>query len=378
MSQPPTSPLKKAANFVLRLGKRARGGDGADDDNDEDLAPAAKRSATMQSKGTSTRRSPLPVTPSRNTPAPERDPGADLPKLTATPRNVGMWVGKFSANMNPDKITILDPTPERETIDQFQRTGAQFQAWMAKTNPDGPACPVSQSTLTIDDLIEPNHPDPKSMFIVWKSELVASPVEIRESLKSTALPSDPKSKKYRYTSIQRNRKMRDVSNYEHCIVEGAIVAKSIYRNNGGPYWGDVALALYKQDAEIDTLRYVFATTVENDETLPLVGKVLYRNNNLPGPGNRASTPTIHTWQMDTPEFQQILGTQLGRAVARLVLSAWRKGTHQIPRIHTWFLRGNLHMRFDIEPRVPAGARPPPSGTPPPPRTSRSSRRAGAT
>lgn len=81
--------------------------------------------------------------------------------------------------------------------------------------------------------------------------------------------------------------------------------------------------------------------------------------------------------MDTPEFQQILGTQLGRGVARLVLGAWRKGTHQIPRIHTWFLRSNLHMRFDIEPRVPAGARPPPSGTPPPPRTSHSSRRAGA-
>lgn len=188
-----------------------------------------------------------------------------------------------------------------------------------------------------------------------------------QSLQSISLPRNPTSKAYRRISLQRNKKWRHVSSYTHCIVNDAIIANSIFRNDGGPHWSDVALAVYKQDTAIHTLRCVFMCSVENDETLPLVGKVLYRNYLLPGPEKRAAIPTIDTWNLHTPEFQQILGTQLGRAVARLVLGAWPvKGPHQITRIHTWFVAGALHMRFDIMPIVQQGA--PPSHPPPSPST----------
>ncbi|KAJ5800814.1 uncharacterized protein N7518_002882 [Penicillium psychrosexuale] len=400
MSESHSSPFKKVANFFRRNNtdggnddeapppvpeggagatasteadtsgdkKRKRDDDGDDGDNDR-LAPA-ERSSPMQSKlaqvrsklktresqGISTHLNPLPVNTA------EQDPRADLPELPTSPGNISMYMGNISANINPDQIYILQPTPEKAQIDKYRTTGAQYEAWMANTNPAGPACPVTQSTLTIAALVEANPPD-EPLFSVWESSFVVPPIEIRESLKSTDLPKNPRLKKYRHSSLQRNARneqVHHVSSYDHCIVKGAIIATSIFRMEWGPRWSDVALALYKQDAAIGTLRYVFMVEVENDETLPLVGKVLYRNNDLPGPETRGTTPTIYAWDMNTPEFQQILGTQLGRAVACLVLGAWPMGTHRITRIHTWFLKRDLHMRFDIEPIVPAGALPAPA------------------
>ncbi|KAJ5592321.1 hypothetical protein N7537_009225 [Penicillium hordei] len=246
-------------------------------------------------------------------------------------------------------------TPPKEKIDRYQATGAQFEDWMANTNSAGPACPVVQSRLTLAALVDCSPPE-RPEFDVWKSEFVVPPAEIRGCLESTGLPRNERSKDYRYSHLHRNGNLMGVPTYEHCMVEGAIIVKAVFRRKQGPQWTDIALALYKHDAAIDTLRYVYYTTVENKETQPLVGKVLYPNNNLPGLGNRAGA-TIQTWHMHTPEFQQILGTKLGRATARLVLAAWPRGTHEIPRINTWFWSGNLHMRFDIEPVARVGHRP---------------------
>ena len=390
MSDSPSSPFKKVANLFRRHNtdegnddeepppapegaagdtasaeadtsknkKRKRDDDDGNDDNDNRLTPARRSSMqsrfaqiraklkTRESQGISTHLNPLPANTT------EQDPRADLPELPTSSRNISMYMGKNSANMKPDQIHILQRTPQKAEVDEYQTTGAQYEGWMANTNRSGPECSVSQSTQTVAALIEANPPD-EPLFNVWDSSFVVPPVEIRESLKSTDLPKNPRSKDYRHSSLQRNAKLYNVSSYDHCIVKGAIIASSIFRMDWGPRWSDIALALYKQDAAIDTLRYVFMIEVENDETLPLVRKVLYRNNDLPSPENRTTTPTIHAWNMNTPEFQQILGTQLGRAVACLVLGAWPIGTHQITRIHTWFLRGDLHMRFDIEPIVPA-------------------------
>ncbi|KGO55401.1 hypothetical protein PEX2_031050 [Penicillium expansum] len=293
---------------------------------------------------------------------PEENPEAKLPNLTASPRSPGMYTGRLSSKLNPDKIHILDRTPKRAKINHYQATGAEFENWMANTNPAGPACPVRQSTLTLAALVEARPPN-EPLFKVWETSFVPPPREIRESLRTTNLPRNPKSDDYRHSKLQRNKMWTEVSTYEHCIVGGAIVVHAAFRHKWGPQWSDIALALYKRDSEIDTLQYVFMVTVENEETLPLVGRVLYRENNLPGPRNRSITPAIHTWNLNTPQFQQILGSQMGRAVARLVLATWPAGTHQIPTIHTWFLSGNLHMRFDIA-RIGSTGAPPPRAPPP--------------
>ncbi|CAI7616205.1 unnamed protein product [Penicillium glandicola] len=249
------------------------------------------------------------------------DPGAALPELPTTPRNFGSYIGRASTHMNPEKIHIMGGTPKKEEVNEYQATGAQFEEWMANTNPAGPVCPVAQSTLTMIDLLEaikPNAP----LFTVWESYFSAPPSEISASLALTNLPKNPASKDYRHLTLQRNRMLGKVSTYEHYTVSGAIIAIAIFRRKYGPQWYDIALALYKRDAAIDTLRYVFMVSVENDETLPLVGKVLYPNHNLPGYDSRDQSPTIYTWNMNTSDFQKILGTQLGRSVSRLVLAAW--------------------------------------------------------
>lgn len=269
-----------------------------------------------------------------------------------------MYTNNALSNINTDRISILYITPPREKIDRYQATGAQFEEWMANTNTAGPACPVIQSTLTLDTLIQGNPPQ-KPEFNVWRTNFVDPPVEIRGSLQSTGLPDN---NAYRFSELQGSGKSTDVPAYKHCIVTGAIIVQDVRRRKKGPQWTDIALALYKYDHEIDTLRYVFYTNVDNKETQPLVGKVLYRNHNLPGPEHRDGA-NPHAWNIHTPEFQQILGSKLGRATSRLVLAAWPRGTHRITTINTWFWSTSIQIRFDIQPIDQVGPTPPPAHSP---------------
>ena len=333
MSESTPSPIKQKIKSFFGIGNA----DGGDDPKEPPSTPKASKRKRTSSVD-------LRLAKRLNR-ARERYPNPDTLDLPESPRTMRMYASNASAFINPDKIHIVEKTPPRETVNRYQATGAQFEDWMANTNPTGPACPVVQSTLTLDDLVKGNPPR-KAIFDIWEVGFVAPPAEIRGTLKSAGLPHDTRVKNYRYSKMNSSEAMRKVPSYEHYIVEGAIIVKAVYRKERGPQWNDVALALYKHEAAIDTLRYVYYTTVENTETQPLVGKVLYKN--LPGPGSETEL-SFRIWRMHTPEFQQILGTKLGRATSRLVLAAWPRGTHQIPRINTWFLSGNLHMRFDIEP-----------------------------
>lgn len=365
MSESTPSPMKQKIKSLLGIGNT----DGEDDPKEPPSTPKNPKRKRVSS-GDQRIAKKLVL-------AQERYPNPGTLDLPESPRNPRMFASNALAFVNPDKIHILGGTPARETVNHYQATETQFEDWMANTNPTGPACPVVQSTLTLDDLIKGNPPR-KPEFDVWEVDFVAPPAEIRGTLKSAGLPHDTRAKNYRYSKMNSSETGRKVSSYEHYILQGAIIVKAVYRKKRGPQWNDIALALYKHEAAIDTLRYVYYTTVENKETQPLVGKVLY--NNLPGPGSGPEA-TFRIWRMHTPEFQQILGTKLGRATSRLVLAAWPRGTHQIPRINTWFLSGSLHMRFDIEPIARASPHPsqpshPSSPTTPTP-SSRRPRRSGS-
>jgi hypothetical protein len=54
----------------------------------------------------------------------------------------------------------------------------------------------------------------------------------------------------------------------------------------------------------------------------------------------------------TPEYEEILGTQLGRAVACLMISAFPRGTMRIYRIIPYLVASaDVELRFDIEPVI---------------------------
>ncbi|OQD69676.1 hypothetical protein PENPOL_c002G10549 [Penicillium polonicum] len=347
MSQSTSSPAKRRLKKFL--GMKTDGG------NDPQDPPSTTKSSNLKrTASTASIDSVIARKVARQSEAQKSASNPKTPIMPASPRSARMHAGHISSNIssiiNPDRISILYKTPPKEKVDRYQATGAQFQQWMANTDPAGPACPVVQSTQTLAAV--------RAEFDVFTSEFAVPPAEILGALDATDLPSNPRSKDYRYSKIHRNGNLAHVPTYEHYIVEGAIIAKAIFRRGQGPQWTDIALALYKHEADINTLRYVYYTTVENKQTQPLVGKVLYPNHSFGGPGTKAGT-TIRIWNSHTLRFQQILGTQLGRATARLVLAAWPRGTHQITRINTWFWSGNLHMRFDIEPI----ARPDPSPRP---------------
>lgn len=368
MSESTPSPMKQKIKGWLGIGTN----DGGDDPKEPPSTPKSPKRKRVSSSDRYLAKRLKHVR--------ETYPKSDTRDLPESPRDMQMLASSFYSFINPDKLHMIERTPPRETVNRYQATGAQFEDWMANTNSTGPACPVVQSTLTLANLVGGNSPE----FIVSRSYFVVPPAEIRDTLELIGLPHEPKSKNYRYIKLYRPGNASKVCTYEHYIVPGAVIVQTAYRRQRGPQWYDIALALYKHDAAIDTLQYVYYTSVENEETQPLVGKVIYPSNNIPGAESTAGS-RMRIWRMHTPEFQQILGSQLGRATSRLVLAAWPRGTHQIPRVNTWFLSGNLHMRFDIEPIARASPRPshsshsrhPPPSPPTPTPSSRRPRRSGS-
>ncbi|CAG8261803.1 unnamed protein product [Penicillium nalgiovense] len=316
--------------------------------------PSAITSATAPVEAPAT---PTPESQKRrrgdNDGADDDDNDTPARPLYATPRRPRMWASGVSASMsastNPDRIPILQSTPERGEIDKYRETGAKYENWMANNGQSDLEIEIAPSTLTLDELTNATPPN-RALFTIPDTGYTSAPPEIRVALESTNLLER---NDYRHTHLRLN-KYRRVSTYDHYIVQGAIMAADISRKEG-PYWADIALALYKYQAPINTLRYVFMLHVDNEETLPMVGRVLYKQLDLSGGPKDTSNPITHAWRRSTDHFQQILGTQLGRAVGRLVLAAWPAGTHQISEIHTWFVGGKLYMRFDIEEISSAGA-----------------------
>ncbi|KAJ5154694.1 uncharacterized protein N7500_010133 [Penicillium coprophilum] len=313
--------------------------DGSGDDDDS--APAAKRPATARSNLQRARDKLLSREPT--------DPGPGTKKhLPLIPKINTALESSGIGNINPNKVNIIEDTPTEDQIKDYRIKGADYLHWMTVSRPAKP-CKVTRSTLTMDDILKPRSSRGPE-FRTSKSFKAAPPRELNDSLREANLPQVPRSRDWQFTHLERTIEKGD-SSYQQYVRPGAIVASSVYRHQKGPRWTDIILALYKRDTgdtNLDQLRYIFWTTVENEQTLPLVGKVHHMKGKPPGATCESLSPTVHTWERNSPEFLEILGSELGRATACIVLGAWRPGTHRIFRIYTWFSGGSLHMRFDIE------------------------------
>ncbi|CAG8893689.1 unnamed protein product [Penicillium egyptiacum] len=226
------------------------------------------------------------------------------------------------------------------TVSNYRAIGAQYQAWI--TGQTTTECPIRRSRVTWTDLV--HHPLEEYSFEVYLNEIRPTPEEAG-NIQSTGLSMG---NNWRYVFLRRyghwdDGRQAGYTVYQHRTGLGAIFVENITRRFG-PYWAQVAQAQYQLDNHIDTLRYVYFINVQNLCTWPYVEHHLYPRHGL----HWFDDYEPQCWTYGTREYQELLGTKLGRGVARLVLGAWPRGTHRIDTIYTWTFIGNLQMRFDIK------------------------------
>ncbi|KAJ5120892.1 uncharacterized protein N7515_010280 [Penicillium bovifimosum] len=222
----------------------------------------------------------------------------------------------------------------------YRNRGAVWQEWIA--DPARAGCPVQRSEVTLADLIH-------NRGFTCRETRFSRPSEVlREDLKRLQLPV---TEQYRYTELDLfgvdKEGYRGYSQYGHFVGPGVFIAEGLSRHTG-PHWSDIVLAQYTYDHDVNTLRHLYYVDVTSEQTLPLVRDVLYPRHNLDWPVNYIDSAVCHTWEYGTREYQEILGTQLGKAAACVVLGAWDRGTHRIARIVTEVERERMNMRFDFE------------------------------
>ncbi|CAG8886172.1 unnamed protein product [Penicillium egyptiacum] len=230
-----------------------------------------------------------------------------------------------------------------EQVCEFHQRGNAYQAWIADPTLGGCRCGISRKTLF--ELF--NTGNKREKFTCPENHFDDPPLYIQEDLVQLGLPK--RHRKYRFTRLLHHGYDEDghkrESQYQHSIAEGVLIAECIYRY-AGPHWSTVAIAQYRFDHPIDTLKYLYFTNVQNDETLPYVQEILYPRHDVEWP--QFDRIESQTWEYDTEEYKEILGTKLGKAAVCLVIGAWERGTHRIAKIHTLGRQYQIHLRFDIE------------------------------
>lgn len=91
--------------------------------------------------------------------------------------------------------------------------------------------------------------------------------------------------------------------------------------------------------------------IGNEETGPYIRHELYPRFGVGW--LQAGEVNCMVFRHGSAEYQELLGTKLGKAVACLVLSSFPRGTMQITRIVTWCDSTTPQMRFEIEPFIAA-------------------------
>ncbi|KAJ5538388.1 hypothetical protein N7494_007867 [Penicillium frequentans] len=157
--------------------------------------------------------------------------------------------------------------------------------------------------------------------------------------------------------------------------------RAAHAYHGSPYVSDCILTMFQTYFWLDDLRYIFVSCIINAQTAGFIRDVLYKDRILPGGNERLrrmsrwSDDILRTSPVDsmpteepaapvdereipdddtpdcyprgTQEYEEILGTRIGRTVAAIVLGGFARGTRQITNIYVYEFGGALQLRFDI-------------------------------
>ncbi|KAJ5449190.1 hypothetical protein N7445_004011 [Penicillium cf. griseofulvum] len=240
--------------------------------------------------------------------------------------------------------TGVEPTVEDVT--RYRNIGAQYQALI--DDPEEPGCLIQPATLTIEEMVDEAQPLPwtvhESYFTVEPMALAGGDVESMYIARG--------GRRYRYTHLRRDPgpNTHEANEFEHRVARGILVAERLYKEDG-PHWSEVARAQYLLDFNLKTLRHVLFTDIVNDETAPYIRHELYPR--LGVMWSQAREVDCMVFNYGSAEYQELLGTKLGKSVACLILSSFPRGTMKITQIVTWSNALLPQMRFVIEPVIAA-------------------------
>ncbi|KAF4770928.1 hypothetical protein HAV15_012566 [Penicillium sp. str.  len=243
-----------------------------------------------------------------------------------------------SADTSTGRVrTGVEPTVKDVT--RYRNIGAQYQAWIDDSQ--APGCRIQPATLAIEDMTDEAQPRPwtvnESYFTVEPMALEGGDVESMNIARGGP--------RWRYTHLRR-----DPGGFEHRVARGVLIAERICREDG-PHWNEVARAQYLLDFNLKTLRHVIFTDIGNEETAPYIRHELYPRWGVIW--SQAQNVDCMVFKHGSAEYQELLGTKLGKAAACLILSSFPRGTMKITRIVTWSNSIAPQMRFEIEPVIAA-------------------------
>ncbi|KAJ5598000.1 hypothetical protein N7537_008084 [Penicillium hordei] len=235
--------------------------------------------------------------------------------------------------------TGVEPTVKNVT--RYRNIGAQYQAWI--DNSQAPGCRIQPATLTIEEMIDEAQSRPwavdESYFTVEPMALQGGDVESMNIARGGP--------RWRYTHLRQNPgpNTLEANEFEHRVARGVLVAKRICREDG-PHWNEVARAQYLLDFNLKTLKHVIFTDIGNEETASYIRHELYPRSGIIW--SQAQNAECMVFKHGSAEYQELLGTKLGKATACLILSSFPRGTMKITRIVTWCNSTVPQMRFEIE------------------------------
>lgn len=218
--------------------------------------------------------------------------------------------------------------------------GQNLQRWMESANVSG--CYVNLSDFNWTDI------ETEGWTKVDQPECL--PVELVSYAKDLGLPEDTldpdhSNSPYRYVLVMTPGSAEEPLSWIGRVGKGVIFMDVIFRSNNSPlYIGELTKAIYEHKFPLESLMHVFVTCVVNEHTVDCVKRICLVNGlDYPPTGKR-------TWEGSSSEFSALLGTKIGKSVARFILCAYGQGVKRITRvvICSQNFDGEFDMRFDIE------------------------------
>lgn len=237
--------------------------------------------------------------------------------------------------------TLIDSRNNRYTMAQVKAFGERFHTIM--TDSAAPGCSVPRITFSLNDLYSPS----------WSSEYRPKCLqeEHKSMIEAAGLGLPIESQIHNFDSQYRYIWINNLSTWtEWCgyVGPGVIFIDVIMRAPatgdpvGDPRLTDMTKAVYETSFPMDSLKHIFICDIVNQETCRIVNDHIIRRT------RRLQANT--SYEIDSDLFKVILGTELGRFVARFILGTWGQGVKRVERITVMAYvptQSLTNLRFDI-------------------------------